>query len=519
MLNCSIELNKTPSSNEFRKYLKKHNIVGNPYKEYKQNEILKEAKLKPQKTWRITRKEINDNLLLCEKKLLELAKILGRTPKQNEYTDFLNTNDIKFAWIHHITYNNMLKQVSLEINRNNYTESQLKEMLLLKIKKQNGIVPTQLSLEKDSSIPNVNVYIRAFKKPYNEILKDWGFKPNYEINKYNKEDILQYLKDFYTKYNRAPYYEELEDPSWAIFKKFFGGLEKALHKAEIPFNTRTFGSAYMSNHGDIRPSLIDGKIDDWLFNHGILHEHEVPYQAFLATDRLYIIDYVISGTKYYLEVAGMISEEEYRNVTILNSKIKENYIEKLKHKEYLFRQHNNIELIIIFKNDLQFEDKLSVLLPYSNNQHKELTQGKIITLANEQKRKTPKKYSDDYLKQNIRIRYKQLNERIPEIKDMFVKGWPNPQGTYQKRGGWKKWLENSGVVKMYEEKLKKEMLDHLIYIENKVKRRPYCTDLITYKKDKFNRDKYRAVFGNWNKTLTAYLEYKNSISKDNYSKE
>ena len=512
MLNCHKELNKIPTAHNFKKYLQEKNIVGNPYKNYKHNEILKAANLEPQKTWRITEKEINNKLIICKQKLLELNDLLGKTPKQSEYREFLNTKNIKFAWEHYITYNNMLKELSLELNRRLYTKHELKEMLLLKIKENNGKAPTQLSLEKDPSIPNVNAYISAFKKPYNAILKDLGFEPNYEMNKYTKNDLIIYLKAFYNEHNRAPYYEELEDPSWNMFKKFFGGLENALLHASVPFNSRIFGSVYISNHSDIRPSLLDGKVDDWLFNHGILHEHEVPYQEFLVTDKLYIVDYVISGTNYYIEVAGMISKKDYNNVASLNSKIKKDYIRKLKHKEYLFKQHDDLQLIIIFSDDSKFEEKLSIFLPYAISKPKILREGKILESNNKWKKKTPKKYSDSYLEENIRTRYKQLNEQIPEIKDMFVPGWPNPQGTYQKRGGWKKWLKKSGVIEIYEEKLKTEMLDHLIFIEKQVNRRPYCTDLEKYKKDNFNRDKYRTVFGNWNKTIIAYSEYKNSIN-------
>ncbi|MCM3584253.1 hypothetical protein M3182_00675 [Mesobacillus maritimus] len=52
------------------------------------------------------------------------------------------------------------------------------------------------------------------------------------------------------------------------------------------------------------------------------------------------------------------------------------------------------------------------------------------------------------------------------------------------------------------------MLEHLLYIEEMENRRPYCTDLVKYLKNGFNRDKYRTVFGSWTAALEKYDAFK-----------
>ncbi|PFU64057.1 hypothetical protein COK90_08870 [Priestia megaterium] len=505
---CNDELNKKPpappTASEFKDYLKKINIRGNPYSNYKHNQILGAANLVPKKTWRLSEDEIEQRLTTCKNMLLELYNINKETPVQDNFIEYLHSNGNTFAWSRYKTYNELLNDLEIPLNMRRYSKEELKKLLLDKIQDNKGKVPSQLDLEQDKEMPNVAAYIRAFKKPYNEILEDWNLTPNYFKDRYSPDDLIEYLKEFYSKKNRPPYYEELENPSWSIFKRHFGGLLEAIKVAKIPYNASQFGSTYESNHGDIRPSFVDGKVDDWIYNNGIIHEHEVPYQELINTEEQFVVDYVISESPYLIEVAGMVSESEFLNGC--TQKIKQDYIKKLKKKIDIVN-NSQYELIVIFSGDPKQEEKLSVLLPLSVGKPSKQQDGKIITETKKEKR-TAKKYQDEYLINNIVTRYYELGEKVPTINDMFVDGWPNPQGTYLKRGNWSSWIKKSGVKDLYKKKLKLEMLNHLLNIEKMVNRRPYCTDLEKYLRNGFNRDKYRTEFGSWTNALSEYDVFK-----------
>ena len=508
MKDCNDKLNKDPSSpptaNEFRSYIKGAGIHVNPYNKHTHNQILRAAYLKPKKTWRLSDTEIEQALTKCKEMLLDLYNKKGETPNQSDFIEYLHENDNTFTWSRYTTYNKMLEELGFPVNRRTYSKEELKEILLKKVENNGGKVPTQLEIEQDKGMPGFATYIRTFEKSYNQILKEFNLTPNYLANEHSPDDLVKYLKDFYAVEKRAPYYEELENPSWSIFKRHFGGLRQAIRKAGIPYNRSAFGSIYESNHGDIRPSLIDGRVDDWIYNNGIIHEHEIPYQDLVEDEGLYVVDYVISGTPYLIEVAGMVTEREFTEGTSI--KIKHDYIRKLRKKMDILKD-SQYKLIIIFKDDPIQEEKLSALLPFATEKATVQLEGKVITKSQTEKR-TAKKYQDDYLIENIITRYYELGEEIPTLDDMRVDGWPNPKGTYQRRGNWSSWKERSGVNDLYRKKIKKEMIEHLLYIEEQVNRRPYCTDLEKYLKSDFNRDKYRTEFGSWTKALEEYYIYK-----------
>jgi hypothetical protein len=153
MKDCHKHLNKVPTAMEFRGYLKDLKVIGNPYRLFAHNYILEKAGIIAKKTWRLTDKEIQDNLKMCECLLLSLSKSMsGETPKQNEFIQYCHSQGFFFAWTHYISYNEMLKKVNLKPNQNSYTTEVLKQLLFDNITKH-GKVPSQLELENDKTMP------------------------------------------------------------------------------------------------------------------------------------------------------------------------------------------------------------------------------------------------------------------------------------------------------------------------------------------------------------------------------
>ena len=270
---------------------------------------------------------------------------------------------------------------------------------------------------------------------------------------YTKEEIKGMMEVFYNNNKRIPKFDEYtydnDLPSIRQIYRKFGGVEKCYQEIYgLDFKIPTvYGYMYKSNHNDIRPSIIDGKIDDLLGENGVNHSHEIPYKNFIpGFNREFVVDYKIDDA-FIIEVAGFITEKEFLNISKIKSKRKKEYALNLNEKiEYLKTFNSNIKLIVIFKKDSK--EKIRKLLEpvYSyakeNNHYPyELNTPKTLSDKNLNYKPNKRVYSDEYLLNNIITRYEELG-KMPFLSQMDKDCWPYPS-IYTKRKKWSDWKKEA----------------------------------------------------------------------------
>lgn len=107
--------------------------------------------------------------------------------------------------------------------------------LLKNYAKTIGKTPTYTQFEKDRSVPSATLYKNRFGS-WNNAIALAGLKQN-AIRKFNKEDIIQEVLNFYEKYGMAPQYNELNYTIVHV-KKYWSGWTAMLKDLNIPLNRR-----------------------------------------------------------------------------------------------------------------------------------------------------------------------------------------------------------------------------------------------------------------------------------------
>ncbi|MGR5959343.1 hypothetical protein ACT7DM_05955 [Bacillus cereus] len=195
----------------------------------------------------------------------------------------------------------------------------------------------------------------------------------------------------------------------------------------------------------MRPSELEGKFDDQLGSHGILHHrHDVDYKEFIQTDREFNFDFVIGdqdGDRWFIEYAGMIEENEWTGKRkIEKGSEKERYRNKMIEKVALIKgTWLEDKFLIIFKRDKRLEEKVKKILDTEKPSAEPiLTKGKIVR-QHPSYGASKKKYSDEDL---IGFVLKRKNElgRDPLLIEMKIDGYPY-WSIYSKRKGFT-WYKN-----------------------------------------------------------------------------
>jgi hypothetical protein len=217
-----------------------------------------------------------------------------------------------------------------------------------------------------------------------------------------------------------------------------------------PRGSNIFGATYESNHGDVRPSLFEGLIDDYIYNHcQIEHKHDVKLSDFVETERRFNIDFVLAED-WLIECAGMLTEEEFYSEHILE-KAKESYKKEFKEKLLLLESCPKIKekLLILFHQPRQknvkeyIASKVGPFLRTIDPKHlnpplEKQTVGKETTMSGKNRL-----YTDNDL---IGLILKLRDELgiIPRFRDIRRPGYPT-QVTYKKRRPWSEWLKLAGL--------------------------------------------------------------------------
>lgn len=312
------------------------------------------------KEYKTIRTKYNEKEVITDIKLL--AQILGRTPSCKEYYEYAKENNKNSNLRYYKEWNYFIKEAGLKINKGKITEEELIECFYKSMNELNR-VPLLNELKRASGI-SFQYHAKKLFNGYNSFLKLRGLESNHR-DAYTEKELQEILREYVKKerLTRDGFYQET-GIYYTVYSKRYGGWHKAIKKLTgiNAFKSKQFAYPYKSNHGEIRPSSIEGRVDDLIGEMELVHEHDYHYSKIFDTDRKFNMDFFVEG-KYIIEVAGMISEKEFYDGV---NKLKSKYLLSLKEKIELVNKHNNgiYKLIIIFKNEINKEiikSKLSLI--------------------------------------------------------------------------------------------------------------------------------------------------------------
>ena len=178
--------------------------------------------------------------------------------------------------------------------------------------------------------------------------KDKGLKKYYD-----KELILQQLKDVSIEIGRTPLYSELCSlglPSSKTFERLFGSYRTACLDAGLEINCDVYGNAkiYVASDNTICLSYAELIITEYLIKHNLLYQKELYYKDFIDDKRCKTKRFDWKVGDYFIEYFGMMNVKDYK--LSAEDKIR-------------ICQENNIKLIELYPKDLRhLDNKLNILL-------------------------------------------------------------------------------------------------------------------------------------------------------------
>lgn len=286
--------------------------------------------------------------------LKKLAEELRKTPSYKEYLKYAKIYQWSTSIRDHMSWNEAIKMAGLEVNKVFYNEQDVIDLFEDQTREL-GRPPTTIEFSNKEGNPNAIIFKKYFNS-YNEFLKRAGYPPNHR-DKYTEQELKLYMEDFFDKYGDSGT-RELFDmqpgyPFNTIYRKRYGSWSNAVLKLvgiDVKHKKNQFAIPYISNHGDVRDSAIEGFIDDIVGTLELKHEHSVKYSKLFGNKENYNMDFFIEN-KYILEVAGLVTRKEYFNNGInLKEDIKKDYLKKMKRKEEIADQ-SKYKYIVIFKGD------------------------------------------------------------------------------------------------------------------------------------------------------------------------
>lgn len=339
----------------------------------------------------------------------------------------------------HITWNEILKLSKVKVN---VVGSYTKKELLEKLKdyhKKHKTSPSQKDCDDLEEMPMSKTYCNHFGT-FNNALLEAELPLNQEKNKYSKQDCINIILQWMEANKRVPCQGEILVPCLKVFLTHFRNWGSAIRAAGFePNRQNSHGRIYKSNHGHIRPSQLEGKLDDFIGVHGIIHTHDFKYSEIYSTSRHFSFDFEFQ-MKWFVEYAGKLTRAEWEGRNFVKPGTQKwDYLENFKEKMKIIEKNSHLisgKIIIIFKDD-NYKDKIKpviedlTLLRINNdiNEH-----GKVILEP------TPmKSYTDEDLLNYIRLRRSELGH-MPALFQMQKKGFPSIR-TYSRRHHWKWYID------------------------------------------------------------------------------
>jgi len=442
------EKNKVaPTTRTLKLFLKEKELACNTFRFGGFNELLAKANIPLNKATKVrTIEEISSFIK-------EYYKEKKESPSIRKMHQYLSNRGIKATLAHptYPTWNELLGIAGVPLLKETFTKEEIID-LLKRDYKDKKVPPSFSSWQGRDGFPNPTTVVKYFGS-WNQALRVAGIPLNQENDKYSDLELLNMIREFFNKYNRIPFKDELAlDRS--VFIRRFGSWKDAIIEAGfIPNSQSSFGALYYSNHGDLRPSTLEGLVDDFIHNRTqVPHKHDVPYNTFFVTNRQFDIDFVIKD-KWLIECAGMLTEEDFYDNFAKLDKITQDYKEKIKLKMEIVenaRKEGNFtgEFIVLFhqqklKNINNYlSNKLAIMIQDINNNF----DGVPVSIPKTGRVVKPseklQKYTDEQLIEILHKLAKEL-DRKPKLSDLRLKGYPT-QKTYLKRCKWSIWLKRAG---------------------------------------------------------------------------
>lgn len=174
-----------------------------------------------------------------------------------------------------------------------------------------------------------------------------------KIKWYNKEDMINDLRNVSSLIGKAPYESELESyglPSGKSFDRYFGTYGNACIIAGFTPNASIYGksSAMVASDGTKCASKSEYIVCEYLIKNHITYIKEAYYRDYTNDERCgrKRVDWVINN--YFVEFFGLPEKVDYKKHMIEKEQI---------------CSDNNIKLISLFRNDLKkLDEKLHIFL-------------------------------------------------------------------------------------------------------------------------------------------------------------
>lgn len=165
---------------------------------------------------------------------------------------------------------------------------------------------------------------------------------------YDKETMLEMLKDLSAKLGRTPLYTELIEnnlPSDATYRRYFGGYKKACEMIGLYQNRSHFGNPVqkiISKNGEQCLSHVELLITNFLIDNNISYEKEKRYSDLSEDPKFNTkrMDWYIHSKNLVVEYFGMMGNKKYEK--------------KVKDKLQLCKK-NKLNLLPIYEKDLSID--------------------------------------------------------------------------------------------------------------------------------------------------------------------
>jgi sulfur relay (sulfurtransferase) DsrC/TusE family protein len=141
-------------------------------------------------------------------------------PSRRAYTDAFGS------------WNNALLKCGFKIIYSSFTAKELIDYIH-KYYKKNGTIPTYNDFRDNTNYPSPNSYERKFGS-WNNGIKEAGYEPYVHTQKYTDDELIDYIREFYSNYNRIPSYSDFsknpEYPSARTYSDRFGSWKNTILK-------------------------------------------------------------------------------------------------------------------------------------------------------------------------------------------------------------------------------------------------------------------------------------------------
>ena len=320
----------------------------------------------------------------------------------------------------------------------------------------NGFAPSLQDISNQLEIDRATI-LRAFdKKTFEDVIKSLGYNPSFQ--RFFDEDKKRALIKMKEEKNRYPlrsdffrggfFKDGTRKPQLSVFYQNNKTFNDWLKNVNFPYRERGgHGHPYLSNHGDLHTSEIQGVVDD-LFYHYPNHKHDYRYRYLgnetgaFKTKSGKDMDFflVLNGIYIVIEVTGYYTRKQYEMNLPLKGRAKTHALGLREKEEWLKKAQEKIDLryYFIFVDD----DPSIILKDVICHFDSPIKSGKLIEELVPPRKNNPFIYSEEDIIQAIRETFK-ITNRIPTMNSVYKHIGISHMVFYHNRfknRSWREWL-------------------------------------------------------------------------------